>query len=233
MEECPLQWSSREGWHHWSSWQSCWISFKNYQEGKWWRNYVPRQYNRRQRGLLWRGHTSKHRGELPVSELSKPRPFYHGCDAAGVECKHAYIYRDPYSVLGSTVLKRSTNQGITLKAIHCLCASLLQIIHSQLQDHSYRTTAWLSFYEPIIDADEDWNPIQDMSGWKNQMECDSHIHEVYKLPSALTEKERSDLVPYTWNLPMSEQTAILNCLNRATQRATFKNSSLIDRFIFE
>ena len=80
--------------------------------------------------------------------------FYHACDAAGDECKHAYIYRDSYSVLASTVLKRSTNQGIsTLKAIY-LYTLLLQIIHSHLQNHLDRTAACIGIYEPTVSADE-------------------------------------------------------------------------------
>jgi hypothetical protein len=148
--------------------------------------------------------------------------FYHACDVAGVECKHAYIYRDPYSVLASTTLKRNMNQQHILKAIH-LYTSLLQIINSQLQDHSDRTAACLGFYEPNISADEVWHPIRDMFGWKNQTEFDSHIQAVYKPPSTLTEKERRDLLPQNVELYMEsyirahdkvvklcrEQTAIL------------------------
>jgi hypothetical protein len=149
--------------------------------------------------------------------------FYHACDVAGVECKHAYIYRDPYSVLASTTLKRKMNKGNALKAIH-LYTSLLQIIHSQLQDHSDRTAACLGFYEPTISASEVWDPIRDMFGWTNQTEFDSHVQAIYKPPSTMTEKERHDLVPPNRTLYMEsyvrahdkvvklcrEQTAILN-----------------------
>ena len=57
-------------------------------------------------------------------------------------------------VLASTVLKRSTNQGIsTLKAIY-LYTLLLQIIHSHLQNHLDRTAACIGIYEPTVSADE-------------------------------------------------------------------------------
>jgi hypothetical protein len=149
--------------------------------------------------------------------------FYHACDVAGVECKHAYIYRDPYSVLASTTLKRNMNQKHMLKAIH-LYTSLLQIMNSQLQDHSDRTAACLGFYEPNISTDEVWNPIRDMFGWKNQTEFDSHIQAVYKPPSRITEKERRDVVPPNFEIYMEsfvrahdkvvklcrDQTALLN-----------------------
>jgi hypothetical protein len=127
--------------------------------------------------------------------------FYRACDVAGVECKHAYVYRDPYSVLASTTLKRKMNKGPTLKAIH-LYTSLLQIIRSQLLDHSDRTLACLGFYEPKISADEVWNPIRDMFGWKNQTEFDAHVQAVYKPPSVLTKKDRHDLVPPNLELYM-------------------------------
>ena len=127
--------------------------------------------------------------------------FYHACDVAGVECKHAYIYRDPYSLLASTTLKRTMNQGNVLKAIH-LYTSLLQIINSQLQDHSDRTTACLGLLEPTFSADEVWNPIGKMFGWKNQTEFASHIQAVKKPQSRMTEKERRDLVPPDFEIYM-------------------------------
>jgi len=46
-------------------------------------------------------------------------------------------------------------------------------IHSQLLDHSDKMAACLGFHEPTISANEVWNPIRDMLGWKNQTEFDS------------------------------------------------------------
>jgi hypothetical protein len=87
----------------------------------------------------------------PCRSLNYPNldHFYHACDVAGVECKHAYIYRDPYSVLASTTLKRKMNQGNFLQGIH-LYTSLLQIIYSQLVDHSDRTVGALAFSSQLF-----------------------------------------------------------------------------------
>jgi hypothetical protein len=120
--------------------------------------------------------------------------FYHACDVAGVECKHAYMYRDPYLVLASTTVRRKFNKNGALQGVH-LYTSLLQIIYSQLLDHSDRTVACLGFYEPTISVDEVWNPIRDMFGWKNQTEFDSHVQKVYRPPKPMTENERSDMMP--------------------------------------
>ena len=142
--------------------KSYWISLTDQQNGRWWRYYVPRQFSTRKTCRVWHGLISKLPGELPVSELSKSRPFLScmRCDWFCVECKHAYIYRDPYSVLDSTTLKRNHNQlNVLKKAIH-LHTPLLQIINSQLQDHSNRTVACRGFFEPTFSVDEVWNPIR-------------------------------------------------------------------------
>jgi hypothetical protein len=86
----------------------------------------------------------------PCRSLNYPNldHFYHACDVAGVECKHAYIYRDPYLVLASTTVKRKFNKN-ALQGIH-LFTSLLQIIYSQLVDHSDRTVGALAFSSQLF-----------------------------------------------------------------------------------
>jgi hypothetical protein len=127
--------------------------------------------------------------------------FYQACDAANVKCEHVYLYRDPYSVISSTTIKRHFNRNGILQATQ-LYTSMLDIIYAQLGNHSRRTAGCFGFFDDNSTSVQFWDDVQDMFGGDNPAEFHEHMKKVYKPPSPLTKKKRKRLVPKEYHLPM-------------------------------
>ena len=83
-------------------------------------------------------------GECRAASYPNLDVFYDSCDKAGADCRHVYLYRDPYQIISSTTRKRKFNPNV-LNAIH-MYTSHLKIIASDLQVHSSRTLGCFGFF---------------------------------------------------------------------------------------
>jgi hypothetical protein len=127
--------------------------------------------------------------------------FYHACDVANVECVHVYLYRDPYSVVSSTTIKRHINVKGIPQATR-LYTSMLNIIYAQLSLHSSRTAGCFGFFDGNSTSTELWDPLQDMFGEEDPAGFNNRIKEVYMPPSLMTDKEKRAMFPKQYDLPM-------------------------------
>lgn len=125
--------------------------------------------------------------------------WYTACDHAGVQCKHVYIYRDPYSVIHSTVDNRNINRD-KLEAIH-LYTTQLQILFSQLASFQKRLVACWEYESALTPLQwaQEINPILKFS--------DSHalgrtIQKVFRPRPMLTDVDRNRIVPAEFSLYM-------------------------------
>jgi hypothetical protein len=127
--------------------------------------------------------------------------FYEACDAANVECAHVYLYRDPYSVISSTTIKRKFNKNGILEATQ-LYTSMLNIIYAQLSLHSSRTAGCFGFFDGNSTSTDFWDTIQDMFGEEDPAGFHNHMKEVYMPPSPMTDENKRAMVPKQYDLPM-------------------------------
>jgi hypothetical protein len=126
--------------------------------------------------------------------------FYQVCDAANVECEHVYLYRDPYSVISSTTIKRPFNKNVPQATK--LYTNMLNIIYAQLSNHSSRTAGCFGLFDESSTSVPFWDPLQEMFGGENPAGFHEHMKQVYKPPSPMTNEKRSALVPKEYDLPM-------------------------------
>jgi hypothetical protein len=125
--------------------------------------------------------------------------FYDACDQAQVECRHVYLYRDPYDVLNSTVTNRHFAPTL-LAGIH-LYTSMLKIIATGLQVHASRGIGCFGFYEQNITTGRNdwWDPIRLLWGWNEDTDSyEKYMTKTYKPPSRFknkTEDEAHSFVP--------------------------------------
>jgi hypothetical protein len=137
----------------------------------------------------------------PCKTLNYPNLdlFYDACDQAQVECRHVYLYRDPYDVLYSTVIKRHFAPTL-LAGIH-LYTSMLKIIATDLQVHASRGIGCFGFYEENITTGKNdwWDPIRFLWGWNDDTDSyEKYMTKKYKPPSRFknkTEDEAHSFVP--------------------------------------
>jgi hypothetical protein len=137
----------------------------------------------------------------PCKELNYPNLdlFYDACDQAQVECRHVYLYRDPYDVLYSTVIKRHFLPTL-LAGIH-LYTSMLKIIATDLQVHASRGIGCFGFYEQNVTTGRNdwWDPIRFLWGWGNDTDSyEKYMSKAYKPPSRSnnqTEDEAHSFMP--------------------------------------
>ena len=118
--------------------------------------------------------------------------FYQACEIARVDCEHIYIYRDPYSVLQSTI-RRGMNTD-TVEAIH-LYTSHLHIIFSQLHAHSSRTAGCFGLFDENLSTVELWEPLSQLYGWMDIKAFEGHLETIYRRPTPMTPEQRRNLVP--------------------------------------
>lgn len=99
----------------------------------------------------------------PCRPLTYPNldVWYDICDAAGVQCQHIYLYRDPYEVVRSTTTKRNFNKD-ALEAIH-LYTTLLGVLFAQLTRHASRSIGCVGLFD--MESQESWQRLlQDLMG---------------------------------------------------------------------
>jgi hypothetical protein len=125
--------------------------------------------------------------------------FYDACDKAQVECRHVYLYRDPYDVLYSTVIKRQFSPTL-LAGIH-LYTSMLKIIATDLQVHASRGIGCFGFYEQngATGRKNWWDPVRILWGWNEDTDSyEEYMSATYKPPKRFknkTEDEAHSFVP--------------------------------------
>lgn len=118
--------------------------------------------------------------------------FYDICNQAGVKCGMVYIYRDPYDVIRSTVVKRKFNKSV-LQAIH-LYTSMLSIIHTQMTTNPNKTLGCF----PLMEMDPKnygWNHLAKIFGWKDPSLFHEMVEKYYDPPMRMTKEEKESLVP--------------------------------------
>jgi hypothetical protein len=119
--------------------------------------------------------------------------FYDACDQAQVECRHVYLYRDPYDVLYSTVINQHYVPTL-IAGIH-LYTSMSKIIATDLQVHASRGIGCFGFYEKngATNRKDWWDPLRFLWGWNEE-----YMAATYKPPSRFnnkTEDEAHSFVP--------------------------------------
>lgn len=148
----------------------------------------------------------------PCRALQHPNldVWYETCNQAGIRCEHVYIYRDPYEILYSTVVKRKYNPSL-LQAIQ-LYTTMLNTVYMQLLTHADRTAGCFGLMTPGMD--HAWrNEIRGMLGWQQQAQendvNNSHMNQnqtstttfdavfrsIYKLPQPLSQETNQSFIP--------------------------------------
>ena len=125
--------------------------------------------------------------------------FYNACTDANVDCKHIYIYRDPYDVLKSTTTKRHFNED-TFHGIK-LYTSELQQIHSQMisyPDHNLGCFGFLDVNGHTSNVD--WTRFGNLFGWKDRRRAKNYRRHTEEMkhthkPVAMSDAKKLQLVP--------------------------------------
>jgi len=126
--------------------------------------------------------------------------LYAACDAAGVQCGHIYLYRDPYEVIHSAQ-RRNFNPSV-IDGIK-LYYSMLGVILSQLHGHPERTLAcWNLLDNEQSPPSEREDRMRDLFGWKDQDAFQQKINEVIRPHTPLSQPEREALVPSNLHVNM-------------------------------
>lgn len=122
--------------------------------------------------------------------------FYNACADAKVQCKHAYIYRDPYDVIKSTGKNRGFNT-ISYDSIR-LYTSVLQQVHSQLVSFPERNLGCFGFLDAKgYHLQQDWERFGRLWGWESTK---SFLATAKKIntkngPIPMSEDMKAKLVP--------------------------------------
>lgn len=120
--------------------------------------------------------------------------FYQACNEVGVACEHVYLYRDLYSVIASTTMKRRFNSSV-LNAI-LLYTYILKYLYTALSNHSSKLTACLGVLEPDASNDTVWHPLADLLGWQYQYtEFNVFLNSLYQPPVQMSLQDRKRLIP--------------------------------------
>lgn len=125
--------------------------------------------------------------------------FYNACTDANVDCKHIYIYRDPYDVLKSTTTKRHFNED-TFHGIK-LYTSELQQIHSQMMSYPDHNLGCFGFLDVNgHTSNVDWKRFGNLFGWKERRRAKNyrrHTEEMKRThkPVAMSDAKKLQLVP--------------------------------------
>lgn len=117
--------------------------------------------------------------------------FYNACNDAHVQCKHIYIYRDPYDVIKSTTINRVHNSNV-YDAIR-LYTSVMQQIHSQMISNLDHNIGCFGFLDAKgYQLQQDWERFGMLFGWTTLNSFMTHVKSIQK----------KDKVPIT---PMSDE----------------------------
>jgi hypothetical protein len=151
--------------------------------------------------------------------------LYDTCRKAGVNCKHVLLYRNPFSILHSTTVKRQFNSNI-LKGIH-LYTSMMNIIYAQLLAHADKTLGCLGLLESnvTISGNETRMILQHLLGWTNDTvpEFNDFVDTIYQQPEILSLDERQEMVPPTLQVYMdsfirAHESVVQLCKEQMRQR---------------
>jgi hypothetical protein len=151
----------------------------------------------------------------PCRALNYPNldVWYQACETAGVTCQHAYIYRNPYSVIKSTVDNRPINKE-KLEAIH-LYTTQLHVLHSQLLEFPDRLIGCLNYnavLSPIHWKDE----IEPLLEFQEQRKFADVLKRVFRPKPPLTDKAKRKIVPaefdsYMASMVRLHETVVQTC----------------------
>lgn len=130
--------------------------------------------------------------------------LYDACKQAEINCKHIYIYRDPYDIIVSTVKKRKFNSDVN-EAMRTYTL-MLHNIYSQLQRNSDKTA--LCFGPLDVHGHkrrEDWDNFGSIFGWSSPDDFRASVNEKNSKtnPSSLSESEKLELIPTNMRLFMN------------------------------
>jgi hypothetical protein len=138
----------------------------------------------------------------PCRALSYPNMdvWYQVCQKARVDCEHAYIYRNPYSVVRSTTTNRPLNVGI-MEAIH-LYTTQLHVLHTQLVTFPHQLIGCLN-YDTMMSPTQFRDEINPLFGFPNDEAFLSTLKKVFvpKKPPKTVESQR-EIVPAEFDLYM-------------------------------
>lgn len=103
--------------------------------------------------------------------------FYNACSKAQVNCKHIYIYRDPYDVVVSNTIKRKFNVN-NREAIRTYTI-MSHYIYSQLSYHSDKTLLCFGPFDVNgYKRDADWDKFGFIFGWKSADDFRSYVNAI-------------------------------------------------------
>ena len=127
--------------------------------------------------------------------------FYDACEKAQVNCKHIYLYRDPYDIISSTTVKRKFNAD-SREAIRTYTL-MSQYIYSQLSYYSDKT---LLCFGPLdvhgYKRQTDWDKFGLIFGWKSADDFRTYVNGINKKSEIVpySESEKLKLVPEKWSV---------------------------------
>lgn len=126
--------------------------------------------------------------------------YYDACHEAGVDCKHVYMYRDPYDILASTERRKfnvDTMQGIQLYTKE------LQLIYAQMTVHSSKNAGCFGFLDVNgAKREEDIDRFGNLFGWGEGFR-DFHHQVNTKEPVPMDDSSKLELVPPEWSVMMN------------------------------
>ena len=140
--------------------------------------------------------------------------FYNACKKAQVNCKHIYLYRDPYDVIASTTVKRKFN--VDARSAIRTYTLMTQSIYSQLSYHSDKT---LLCFGPLdvngYKRQTDWDKFGQIFGWKSTDDFRTYVNAINmnRDISTRSESEKVALVPEKLSVHME---AYMQIHERAT-----------------
>ena len=128
-------------------------------------------------------------GDCKVLQYPDVDLTYAACATAGVECKHIVVYRDPYSVIRSTTMKRHFSS--TYRQIK-LMTTMLDVLNTHILSHQDELYACWN-YNQGIDSEQTRN-IGNLLGWDTEDFIDIYSNLFIK-SEPLTDKQRKVIIP--------------------------------------
>mmetsp|Transcript_5468 Transcript_5468/g.13711 ORF Transcript_5468/g.13711 Transcript_5468/m.13711 type:complete len:434 (-) Transcript_5468:39-1340(-) len=121
--------------------------------------------------------------------------FYDMCTDAKVQCKHTYIYRDPFDVIKSTSMNRDFNSN-TYNSIR-LYTSVMQQIHSQMVSFPEKNLGCFGFLDAKgSQLQQDWARFGKLFGWQSsEAVMDTAKAITTKSITPITDEMKAQLVP--------------------------------------
>lgn len=116
--------------------------------------------------------------------------LYDACEAAGVTCEHVYLYRNPYSVIKSTVLHRHFHETILEGLV--MYTTMLHEIHAQLLDYGQEHTYACWNYDNVDEATA-WKVGQAM-GWTNRGDFMAYFESKFSPRHPMNATKQAEIV---------------------------------------